>query len=87
MPDRLRPLLKIIVLVICFFFIQACVSHLNEAKFFYAQGEEFTRAYQTEKAVASFKRALQEAKSESEKNPSAQGYMIKGLAELNLEMW
>jgi tetratricopeptide (TPR) repeat protein len=87
MPKQLRLRQKTIFLVVCFFALSACVSHLNEAKFFFAQGEEFARAYQTQKAVASFKRALQEAESEAETNPSAQAYMLKGLAELNLEMW
>lgn len=64
-----------------------CVSHLNEAKFHFAAGEEFFRAYQTEKAVSSFKQALNEAELEARKHPSAQAYMLKGLAELNLEMW
>jgi tetratricopeptide (TPR) repeat protein len=87
MPKRFHLQLKMITLVACVFTLLSCVSHLNEAKFFYAQGEEFARAYQTEKAVASFKRALEEAEREAEKHPSSQAYMIKGLAELNLEMW
>lgn len=87
MLKQFFPVLKIVILVTFFSIFQSCVSHLNEAKFFYAQGAEFTRSYQTEKAVASFKRALEEAKLEAEKHPSAQAYMLKGLAELNLEMW
>jgi len=90
MSKKLRllfSLFRIVILVIGFFSVQGCVSHLKEAKFFYAQGEEFARAYQTQKAVASFKRALQEADRETESNPSAQAYMLKGLALLNLEMW
>ncbi|MFC2164333.1 hypothetical protein ACFLT2_04985 [Acidobacteriota bacterium] len=87
MPKWNRPQLRIMLLVICLSALIACASHLKEAKFFYAQGEEFARAYQTQKAVASFKKALQEAESEAEKNPSAQAYMLKGLSELNLEMW
>jgi len=87
MPKWIRPQLRIILLVTFFCAFLSCASNLKEAKFFYAQGEEFARAYQTQKAVASFKRALQEAESEAGKNPSAQAYMLKGLAELNLKMW
>jgi tetratricopeptide (TPR) repeat protein len=65
----------------------ACVSHLKEAKLYYTQGEEFSRVYDTEKATASFKRAREEAAVQVKKDPSAQAYMIKGLAELNLELW
>ena len=86
-PKWIRPQLRFFLLVTSLSVFIACVSHLKEAKFFYAQGEEFARAYQTQKAVASFKRALQEAESEAAKNPSAQAYMLKGLSELNLEMW
>ncbi len=87
MPKWIQLHLRIILLASCFFAFLSCASHLKEAKFFYAQGEEFARAYQTQKAVASFKRALQEAERESETNPSAQAYMLKGLSEINLEMW
>jgi tetratricopeptide (TPR) repeat protein len=90
MAKRLHLLLtlfQIVILVVVFLLVQACVSHLKEAKLFYAQGEEFARSYQTHKAVAAFKRALQEAEREAEKDPSSQAYMLKGMAELNLEMW
>jgi tetratricopeptide (TPR) repeat protein len=65
----------------------ACVSHLKEAKFYYSQGQKFSRLYQADKAIASFKRALIEAELEAGRNPSAQAFMLKGMAELNLEMW
>jgi len=71
----------------CLVFFAGCVSHLEEAKSHFASGEEYYRAYQTEKAVASFKRALSEAELETRKRPSAQAYMLKGLAELNLQKW
>jgi hypothetical protein len=69
------------------FLSTSCVSHLKEAKYYYAQGQKLARNYQTEKALASFKKAQQEAELESQRNPSAQAYMIKGMAELSLEMW
>ena len=87
MPNWIRLQLRIILLVTCLCAFLSCASHLKEAKFFYAQGEEFSRAYQTQKAVASFKRAILEAEREAETNPSAQAYMLKGLSEINLEMW
>jgi tetratricopeptide (TPR) repeat protein len=64
-----------------------CVSHLRQAKLFYSQGQEFSRAYETGNAAASFKKALLEADLEAKKNPSAQAFMLKGLAEASLEMW
>ena len=69
------------------FSFSACVSHLKEAKFYYSQGQKFSRLYQADKAIASFKRALIEAELEAERHPSAQAFMLKGMAELNLELW
>ena len=74
-------------IALSFLFLAACVSHLKEAKFYYAQGQKFSRSYREGKAVSSFKRALREAKLEAEKQPSAQALMIKGMAELELELW
>jgi len=82
----LRPL-RIFLLFTCLLALTGCVSHLEEAKYHFAAGQEFSRAYQTEKAVASFQRALFEVGREAHKHPSAQAYMLKGLLELNLEKW
>lgn len=78
---------SVLFLLFCLFSLSACVSHLKEAKFYYAQGQRFSREYQTEKAVASFKRALKEAELEAQKHPSAQVYMLKGMAEMELDAW
>ena len=67
--------------------VWACTSHLKDAKLYYAQGEDYARVYETEKATAAFKRAREEATNQVKKDPSAQSYMIKGLAELNLDLW
>lgn len=81
---------RILTLLSLLFFlssIYSCVSHLKEAKFYYDQGQRFSRSLEQGKAVASFKRALKEAELETEKHPSAQAYMLKGLAELELRLW
>lgn len=65
----------------------ACISHMSEAKFYFAQGERLARTYKTEEALASFKKARAEAEREARKRPSAQAYMVKGMAELSLEDW
>lgn len=67
--------------------LSSCVSHLKEAKFYYAQAESSSRQYRTEDAIASYKRAMDEAGIEVKQHPSAQAYMLKGMAELNLQMW
>ncbi|MFP4082125.1 MAG: hypothetical protein ACLFVG_05110 [Candidatus Aminicenantes bacterium] len=68
-------------------FLFGCVSHLREAKHYYAQGQKFSRSYRQREAVSHFKRALKEARLETERNPSSQAFMLKGLAELELELW
>jgi tetratricopeptide (TPR) repeat protein len=65
----------------------SCVSHLQEAKLYYTQGQELSRVYSTERAIASYKKSLEEVEIEIARNPSAQAYMIKGMVEVNLKMW
>ncbi len=65
----------------------ACVSHLEQAKLDYAQGQSLARAYRTADALALYKRALLEASAEAKTRPSAQAFMIKGLVEINLSLW
>lgn len=75
----------LIVALIALF--SACASHLRDAKLDFARGEELARVYETEDAIASFKRAREEATNQVKKDPSAQAYLIKGLAELKLDLW
>jgi tetratricopeptide (TPR) repeat protein len=69
------------------FSLAACVSHLREAKAAYAEAQELARGYRTARAVAAYKRALSEAGLEVRRDPSAQAFMVKGLAEANLGLW
>jgi hypothetical protein len=64
-----------------------CISHLKTAKSFYLDAERFSARYQTEHATAAYKRARQAAGREADARPSAQAYMIKGMAEMKLRLW
>ncbi len=75
------------LLILGMAFLTSCVSHLEDAKFYYVQAQGFSRVYQTERAIASFKKSLEEAEREVIKNPSSQAFMVKGLAELHLSLW
>jgi len=75
------------VVFLAFLLQPACLSHLRQAKYYYVQGQQYSRSYQEEKAAAAFKRAVEEAELEAEKNPSAQALMVKGMAELELGLW
>lgn len=76
-----------IVTIVFFFSLSACVSHLEQAKLDYAQGQRLSRLYQTSNALAFYKRSLLEASEETKNHPSAQAFMVKGMAELNLSLW
>ena len=65
----------------------ACLTHLRNAKAAYMEAQELSRQYRTEQATAAYKRALAEASLEAAKKPSAQAFMLAGLAEANLGLW
>ena len=67
--------------------LSSCTSHLKDAKFYYVQAQESSRSYKTEIAIGLYKKSLQEAEKEVAKNPSSQAFMLKGLAELHLNLW
>jgi len=75
------------IVLLSLLFQPACLSHLKEAKFYYVQGQQYSRSYQEEKAASAFKKALEEAELEAKDNPSAQALMLKGMAELELGWW
>ena len=80
---RLRALTLVLVLVSTV----SCLTHLSRAKRYYAEGQDQARAFQTEQAVAYWKKALDEAGRECRRKPSAQSFTVKGLAEANLGRW
>ncbi len=73
-----------VLLVFCF---SACVSHLGEAKLYYAKAQSLDRSYQRQEALGAFKLAKKEAELEIQRHPSAQAFMIKGMTEIKLEQW
>jgi len=82
---RKNILLLFILLLACV--LSSCTSHLKNAKSYYVQAQESSRSYKTEIAIGSYKKSLQEAEKEVAKNPSSQAFMLKGLAELHLNLW
>lgn len=75
----------LVLFILCAF--TSCVSHLQEAKFHFAEGRDFARSYDRDRAASFYKRARLEAVSEVKKHPSAQAYLVKGMAEMELELW
>lgn len=65
----------------------SCTSHLQDAKFYYVQAQDFSRSYKTDLAIGSYKKVLEEAEKEVAKQASSQAFMLKGLAEMHLNLW
>jgi tetratricopeptide (TPR) repeat protein len=65
----------------------SCLTHLSRAKRYYAEGQDQARALQTERAIAYWQKALDEAGRECRRKPSAQAFTVLGLAEANLGRW
>jgi len=82
-----RPAALIPVILLAAAFAAACATHLRQAKTAYAEGQELSRRYRTEQALAAYKRSLDESTLEARSHPSAQAFMLKGLAEVNLGLW
>jgi tetratricopeptide (TPR) repeat protein len=80
---RFRALALLLVIAL----LASCLAHLDRAKRSLAEGQERARAFQTEQAVADWKRALDEAGRACRWRPSAQSFTVKGLAEASLGRW
>jgi len=75
----------LVLFILCL--LTSCVSHLHEAKYFLAEGQDYARSYDRSRAEAFFKRSRQEAEDEVKKHPSAQAYLVKSMAEMELKLW
>jgi len=80
-------LLRAPALVLIVALSASCLTHLSRAKQHYAEGQTRARAFQAGQAVAHWKKALDEAGRACRRNPSAQSFTVKGLAEANLGLW
>jgi len=87
MNSRRRPRLLPVALALAVVLSASCLTHLSRAKRYYAEGQEQARAFQTERAVAYWKKALDESVRECRRRPSAQAFTVRGLAEANLGRW
>ncbi len=82
-----KPLFRTTGLVLVLALSVSCLAHLSRAKRHYAEGQDQARALQTERAIAYWGKALDEAGRECRRKPSAQAFTVKGLAEANLGRW
>lgn len=77
----------VVVVLILSLLFSGCASSLQKAKLNLAGAQDRERSFRTEEAVALYRKSLEEAEREIRKRPSAQAYMIKGLAEVKLARW
>ncbi len=77
----------VVVVLFLGLLFSGCASSLQRAKVHLAGAQERERSFRTEEAVALYQKSLEEAEREVRKKPSAQAYMIKGLAEVKLARW
>jgi tetratricopeptide (TPR) repeat protein len=75
---------QVLALVLVLTLSVSCLTHLSRAKRYYTEGQEQARIFQTERAVANWKKALDEARRACRRRPSAQAFTVRGLAEANL---
>lgn len=75
------------ILVLGLFSLMSCASHLKDSKSLYSRGSELSREYKMEMAYSAYKKAYEKACLQVKSKPSAQAFMMKGLTELELEMW
>ena len=84
---RTQAFSRVLVSIVGMTVLVSCVSHLREAKSSYAEAQRLARVYRTKEAREAFSLTRKEAELEAKKHPSAQAFMLKGMAELSLEMW
>lgn len=86
MPVK-KALPKAVIIFALAWLLSGCASSLQEAKLHLAEAQAREKSWQKEEAVALYKRSLEEAEREVRKKPSAQAYLLKGLAEVKLARW
>ncbi|MDI6846254.1 MAG: hypothetical protein QME28_08980 [Candidatus Saccharicenans sp.] len=80
---RAKVLLSLLLILI----LSACISSLEKAKINLTEARLKEETWQTEQAISLYRAAREEASREIKKNPSAQAYMVRGMAEVRLGLW
>ncbi|MCR4395648.1 MAG: hypothetical protein NUW07_02820 [Candidatus Saccharicenans sp.] len=78
---------RIVLIFFLVLFLAACATSLSRARYYLAQAQVRERSFQTAEATALYKRSLMEAERAVKKRPSAQAYLLQGLAEVRLSRW
>ncbi|MDD8021113.1 MAG: hypothetical protein PHU81_08045 [Acidobacteriota bacterium] len=79
--------LKLAVIFCLIVFLVNCASTLSRAKVDYAQAQTLQRTLRVREATAIYKKVQQEMSALVKQQPTAQAYLLKGLSEVNLELW
>jgi tetratricopeptide (TPR) repeat protein len=80
--------LKLMAVFFALIFLTGCASSsLLKAKTDYLQAERLQRSLRQEEATAAYKRTRQEISAVISRKPSGEAYLLKGLTEVNLNLW
>jgi hypothetical protein len=80
--------LKLVVVFFALIFLIGCASSsLLRAKTDYLQAERLQRSLRQEEAVAAYQKTRQEISATISRKPSGEAYLLKGLTEVNLDLW
>lgn len=69
------------------FLINCVSSSLSRAKADYLEAEALQRSLRLEEATAVYKKTREEVSATISRKPTAEGYLLKGLTEVNLNLW
>jgi tetratricopeptide (TPR) repeat protein len=69
------------------FFISCASSSLLKARADYLQAQKLERSLRQEEATAFYKKTREEVSATINRKPTAEAYLLKGLAEVNLNLW
>ncbi len=76
-----------LIFFLAVFLISCASSPLLKARTDYLQAQELERSLRQEEATAFYKKSREEASAIINRKPTAEAYLLKGLAEVNLNLW
>ena len=76
-----------LIFFLAVFLISCASSPLLKARTDYLQAQELERSLRQEEATAFYKKSREAALAIINKKPTAEAYLLKGLAEVNLNLW
>ncbi len=77
----------VLIFFLAVFLISCATSPLLKARTDYLQAQKLERSLRQEEATAFYKKTREEVSATINRKPTAEAYLLKGLAEVNLNLW